>query len=182
MQFLLIFSLFYSALRYAKLHIKHEIIMICPSTIVKGKNWSGEITLSWKIQLMLFGSLLLSLTIPISELYYQNRKLCHSNWRKHFLWALQYDSSPSESSSAKVLLVAPSSVKVGCWYLPKRAVKIQRDDLCKRPGTRRRVNEFSSLPSTQSFHMFMAITQLGILSKLSFVSLLQQESWGWASN
>ncbi len=83
------FQLFYSALRYAKLHIKHEIIMILQSSTLKRKNWFGGITLSWKIQLMLSGSLLLSLSIAASELYYQNWKLCHSSWRKHFPWALE---------------------------------------------------------------------------------------------
>lgn len=155
--------------------------MIRPSSTVKGKTWSGEITLSWKIQLMVLGSLLLSLSVPISELYDQNWKLGHSSWRKHFCWA---PSAAGRHLRAPPYGAAGGSLvcESGCRYLPQRLGRF-REIICLR-GLAQDVGSVSvcSLPSTPSLHMFTAMTQAGIPFKLSAANLLQQESWGWALN
>lgn len=155
--------------------------MIRPSSTVKGKTWSGEITLSWKIQLMVLGSLPLSLLSP--SLSYTIRienlaVLAEGNpsaglrLRRDGIWALL----------PTVLREAPSSAKVGCRYLPQRLGRF-RELICLR-GLAQDVGSVSvcSLPSTPSFHMFTATPRAGIPFKLSAANLLQQESWGWALN
>ena len=60
----------------------------------------------------------------------------------------------------------------GRWRLASEAVRIRTDHLPKRPGTRQGVSERPLSPSTQSFHMFAAVAQVGIPFKLSSVNLL----------